>query len=72
MNKKKKKKCSEMNTAYENMYVLDKLRQRSLLNRCKAAKMEKEIAVHGALFIIALSSNRAKENSAKQDGKRSG
>lgn len=34
--------------------------------------MEKETAAQGALFIIPLSSNRANENSAKQDGKRSG
>lgn len=35
-------------------------------------KWKKEMAALGAVFIIPLSSNRANENSAKQDGKRSG
>lgn len=42
------------------------------LTDVRQPKWKKEMAVQGALFIITLSSNRAKENSAKQDGKRSG
>lgn len=33
--------------------------------------MEKEMGAQRALFIITFSSNRAKENITKQDGKRS-
>lgn len=39
-----------MNTGYKNMYVLDKLRQRSLLNRSNVAKMEKRDGCAGRLI----------------------
>lgn len=41
------------------------------LRKCWEAKMEKEMGAQRALFIIARSSNRTKENIIKQDGNRS-
>lgn len=44
---------------------------KAYLQNCWAAKMEKEMGVQRALFIITRSSNRRKENITEQDGERS-
>lgn len=58
-----------MNAGYENMYVQDKLRQRRLLNRRKAAKMERDDGcAENPIYYFSW----MKGNIAMRDGKRSG